>query len=156
MPSGGSRAGSGRTPDPMALRRDRKDDAAWLVLSSADRVEAAPAWPLATQTDREVELWLSLWRKPIAAIWARDQQVEQVAIYVRTFAEAEAVDAAPARRTLLRQLAGELLLTIPSMLLARVRIATDEVAEKRETKAEPKPRSSRDRMKVVNGGRGAV
>lgn len=152
---GAARLGAGRPPDPNALRRDRKDDAAWTVLPSEDRLEPAPAWPLFTVTDRESDLWAQLWRKPIAAVWVRDQQVEQVAMYVRTFVEAEVIDCQPARRTLLRQLAGELLLTIPAMLSARVRIAADEVAEKREAKPEPKQSSARDRMKVVNGGRGA-
>lgn len=156
MPSGGTRAGAGRPPDPNALRRDRKDDATWLVLPSEPRTVPAPAWPLAVCTDRDREVWDSLWRKPIAAVWARDQQFEQVAMYVRTFVEAEAVDASPARRTLLRQLAGELLLTIPAMLSARVRIATDEVAERRAKADEPKPKTSRERVKVLPGGRRSV
>jgi hypothetical protein len=50
-------------------------------------------------------------------------------------------------------MAGELLLTIPAMHAARVKIAADEMAEKRDEPAE-RPKSARDRMKVVNDGAG--
>jgi hypothetical protein len=153
MPSGGARARSGPAPDPNALRRDRKSDGEWLTLPSEGRVGDVPAWPFEQSNARELSLWSSLWSKPVAIIWQRDQQFEYVAMYVRTFVEAEERGASAAYRTLVRQMAGELLLTIPAMLAARVKIAADEVAEKRDV-PKSRPKSARDRMKVVSDGSG--
>lgn len=154
MASGGARANSGPAPDPNALRRDRKSDGEWLTLPSEGRAGVAPEWPLDTVTDREARLWETLWTRPVAILWERDRQVEYVALYVRTFVEAESIGAATALRTLVKQLAGELLLTIPAMHSARVKIAADQLAEKRDETPEPRPKSARDRMKVVNDGAG--
>lgn len=126
MPSGGSRARSGPAPDPNALRRERPGDAGWTTLPPR-REGVAPVWPLPDQSAREEQLWARFWAKPQAAIWERDALDEQVAIFVRTFAGAELVDSSVALRTLLRQLAGELLLTTPAMYAARVKIGADAV-----------------------------
>ena len=152
MPSGGARARSGPAPDPNALRRDRKDDAGWSVLPAEGRKGSAPSWPLIDPTPREMQLWVEHWKKPQALLWERDGQELQVAIYVRTFSEAEISGAQTTLRTLLRQQAGELLLTIPAMLSARIKISTDEVAVKRaEIDDSPKPLSARDRLRAVAG-----
>jgi hypothetical protein len=67
-------------------------------------------------------------------------------------AEAERADAQANLRTLVRQQAGELLLTIPAMYSARVRIAEDEVSQKRaENGAQATRVSARDRLRAVNG-----
>jgi hypothetical protein len=153
MASGGARARSGPAPDPNALRRDRKSGGEWLTLPSEGRSGDAPPWPLELLSPRESQLWESLWMKPVAILWERDQQFEYVAMYVRTFVEAEERGASASYRTLVRQMAGELLLTIPAMHAARVKIASDEVAEKRDEPA-ARPKSARDRMKVVTDGAG--
>jgi hypothetical protein len=150
--AGGARLGAGRTPDPNALRRDRKDDAAWTVLPADGRIGAVPSWPLIDPTPREIQFWADLWKKPQAIIWEQNEQALQVAMYVRTFCEAEVAGAHTNLRTLLRQQAGELLLTIPAMLSARVRIAHDEVAAKRDEVEAPKRLSARDRLKAVPNG----
>lgn len=49
MASGGARARSGPAPDPNALRRDRKTDAKWTVLSAEGRDGPPPEWPLSGQ-----------------------------------------------------------------------------------------------------------
>lgn len=154
MPSGGARVNSGPAPDPNALRRDRKSDGEWLTLPSEGRTGVAPGWPLETVTDRELSLWETMWRKPVAILWERDGQLEYVALYVRAFVEAEQIGAPTASRTLVKQLAGELLLTIPAMYSAHVKIAPDQVAAKRDAKA-PRQKSSRDRMGVVRAAEGA-
>ena len=154
MSSGGARARSGPAPDPHALRRDRKGDAAgWTLLPSEGRSGDAPAWPLTTASARENDLWWTFWRKPQAKLWEQNGQAIEVAIHVRTLAEAETPGAAASRRMLLRQQADALLLTIPAMRAARVRIAVDEVAEKRvEAKAQSAPApSSRSRLRAVKG-----
>jgi hypothetical protein len=135
------------------LRRDRKSDGEWLILPAEGRPGDPPAWPFPTFNDREIELWATLWTRPVAVLWERDRQVEYVALYVRTFVEAEQREASASQRTLVRQMAGELLLTIPAMHSARVKIATDELADKRnDGPAAPRRASARDRIKVVASG----
>lgn len=151
MASGGARSRSGPAPDPNALRRDRKDDASWTTLPAEGRKGKAPTFPLVDPSPRELVLWSLFWRKPQAVLWEKNGQEFAVAMYVRTFSEAELAEAQTALRTLVRQQAGELLLTIPSMYSARVRIADDEVALARTASTAPKPLSARDRLKVVNG-----
>jgi len=153
MPSGGARARSGPAPDPNALRRDRKDDAGWTVLPAEGRKTKAPKFPLIEPSQRELDLWVQLWKLPQALIWEKNQQELAVAFHVRTMAEAERVDAQANLRTLVRQQAGELLLTIPAMLSARVRIAEDEIAVKRASSAtvSSSRSSARERLKAVGG-----
>lgn len=157
MASGGARTRSGPAPDPHALRRDRPTDAAgWTTLPSEGRTGDPPAWPLTDATERENDLWWVLWRKPQALLWQSNGQVFEVAMYVRCFAEAEKAGAASSLRTLVRQQADALLLTIPAMRAARVKIAADEVAEKRTAaakKSAPPAPSSRTRLRAVKGGK---
>jgi hypothetical protein len=153
MAKGGARARSGPAPDPHALRRDRKSDAAgWTVLPAEGRVGEEPPWPLTTPTDREEDLWWAFWRKPQALLWEANGQVYEVALHVRCFAEAEKPEAPTSLRTLVRQQADALLLTIPAMRAARVKLSSDEVREKRDAAAKAKPpaKSSRTRLRAVN------
>lgn len=157
MPSGGRRNNSGPPPDPNALRRERRDDGEWTVLPAEGRDGEPPAWPLEGQTEREAHLWRELWAKPQAELWERQQQFFEVALHVRCLAEAEQPNAATSLRTLVRQQADALLLTIPAMHSARVRMAEDEVAAARHDKAEqPDPESDDDsirgRMRAVESG----
>lgn len=144
MASGGARANSGPAPDPNALRRDRKSDAGWTVLPAA-REGDAPAWPLTEWTRREEVLWVAFWAKPQAILWERNAQVFEVAMHVRCFAEAEMPEAGTSLRTLVRQQADALLLTIPAMHSARVKLSDDDLRVKRETtkKAPAAPRKRR-------------
>jgi hypothetical protein len=152
MASGGARARSGPAPDPQALRRDRKDDAAWLTLPAEGRKGKVPAWPLADLEPREIELWALYWRKPQAVLWAHNQQELEVALHIRRLVEVEQVGSSPSIGTLVRQQMDALLLTIPAMNAARVRIASDEVAIKRDESVAPVRASARDRLKAINGG----
>lgn len=153
MPSGGARPRSGPAPDPNALRRDRKSDmAGWTILPAEDLDVPAPEWPLTGQSEREETLWSVFWRKPQAALWKLNSQTFEVALHVRCFAEAEQPDAATPKRVLVRQQADALLLTMPAMLAARVRIASDELKPKREAAERPEVRaSSRSRLRAVAG-----
>ena len=147
MASGGARTRSGPAPDPNALRRDRKSDGEWLLLPANGRPGDAPLWPFLDQSDREVTVWVNLWRKPQAVAWELNGLHDQVALYVRRWCEAEIADSATALSTLVRQMGDALGLTMPGMHSLRWKIAADETAAKRETSA---PRSSsRDRFKVV-------
>lgn len=151
MPKGGARTNSGPPPDPNALRRDRKTDGDWTTLPSR-REGDVPEWPLAGQSDREAVIWSTYWCKPQAILWERNGQEFEVALHVRQMVEAESPDATTAARTLVRQQLDSLLLTLPAMRSARVRIAADEVQEKRQTRTTKKAASSRSRLKVANGG----
>ncbi len=149
MPKGGARTHSGPPPDPNALRRDRKSDGEWTTLPTR-RTGRVPAWPLVDQTQREAAVWGVFWRKPQAILWERNGQEFEVAMHVRQLCESEQLGAATNARTLLRQQADSLLLTLPAMRSARVRIVADEVGEKRQTR--PQRTSSRSRLKVADGG----
>lgn len=152
MTSGGH-ARSGPPPDPNALRRDRKSDqAGWTTLPTEGRTGPTPKWPAPAQTEREAELWESMWRKPQAVIWERDGSYEYVAMFVRQLAEAELEKASAENRKTVRMMFADLYLTSDALTRARMRIAVDEVAEARAEKAEPEaPKSARDRLTVVDG-----
>jgi hypothetical protein len=152
MPRGGTRTGSGPPPDPNALRRDRTSDAGWTVLPASGRVGDPPAWPLTEASPREVVLWAAFWAKPQAILWEMNGQAFEVAMYVRCFAEAEKPNGTTAVRTLVRQQADGLLLTIPAMYSARVKISVDEVRGKRDAAPVTAPASSsRSRLRAVAG-----
>ena len=158
MPSGGARARSGPAPDPNALRRDRKSDAGWTVLPASGREGDAPEWPLTEWSRREEALWVQFWAKPQAILWEQNGQAFEVAMHVRCFAEAEKPEAPTALRTLVRQQADALLLTIPAMHSARVKLSGDELREKRSSapaESVVPTASSRSRLRAVSGGDGA-
>lgn len=152
MPKGGARTRSGPPADPNALRRARKDDAGWTTLPAEGRTDPTPDWPLTNLTGREAEVWEQFWRKPQALIWERDDQIEYVALFVRQFIEAEDAKASAENRKTVRMMFADLYLTSDAMARARIRIAGDELAEKRDDRPTVKQSSARDRMKVVDGG----
>lgn len=179
MGSGGARRNSGPAPDPNALRRDRKDDAAWVTLpASYDGVVPEFPLPRAVQFDThfedgrkvtepdpdetfavweaELELWEELWAKPQAAMWARLGMKFEVAAYVRAFLESVRSDASAGLKTAVLRMAGEIGLSLPGMHSLRWKLSVDEVGERRSGKGEaaaPKEaRSARDRLRVLNGG----
>lgn len=155
MPKGGARPRSGPKQDPNALRRMRKDDAEWTTLPAEGRIDPAPDWPLTEATPRERILWERWWRKPEALIWEADDSTDYVALTVRMFAEAEVTKASAENRKTVRMMMADLYLTRDAKDRAHIRIAHDEVAERRgEVQEPPKRSSARDRMKVVNGDGG--
>ena len=179
MASGGARRNSGPPPDPNALRRDRKDDAAWVTLPAGGFDGVVPEFPLprAVQFDTvfqdgkkvtepdaeetiavweaELELWAELWRKPQAAMWSRLSMQYEVAAYVRAFLESVRSDASAGLKTAVLRMAGEIGLSLPGMHSLRWRFSHDEVGEKREEKVQantPKGvASARDRLRALNG-----
>lgn len=155
MPSGGARSRSGPPPNPSALRRLRKDDAGWTTLPSEGRTSPAPEWPLTEATGRELVLWERWWRKPEALLWESDGSSDYVALTVRMFAEAEVEKASAENRKTVRMMMADLYLTRDAKDRARIKVAADETAEKREEKIGPTQSSARDRFKVVSGGDGA-
>lgn len=155
MPRGGARVVSGPAPDPNALRRNRTaDQAGWTVLPHR-REGTPPQWPLTTPADREMDLWDELWERPQAIMWERMGQDLEVALFVRTLAQAELPDAKGDVRKLVRQYLDSLGLSVQGMLRNRWRtapvgVAAEEGDESPDAGPEAPPRrSARDRMRVV-------
>jgi hypothetical protein len=146
---------SGPPPDPNALRRDRKDDASWTTLPATVKASPPPAWPLVGQSKREEVLWRSYWKKPQSLLWKLKSQEIEVALFIRRLAEVEEPEAAATRHSLVMKQMDSLLLTIPAMYRAHVKIAHDEVKARRTAnEAADSGQSVRARLKVVgkNGG----
>lgn len=175
MPSGGH-ARSGPAPDPNALRRDRKDDAAWVTLPT-EPIADVPEFPLsripvydiywedkkrmkefdeaATEAlwATEVALWAELWRKPQAHMWSRLGLKHEVAAYVRAFVRSVSADGNASDRTAALRMAAEIGLSLPGMHQQRWKFAEDEVAAKRKsTTRRPAKSSARDRLAAIANG----
>lgn len=162
MPSGGARARSGPAPDPNALRRDRKDDAAtWVTLPVGGRKGRAPKCPLLDPLKREADLWRELWKLPQAVMWERLHLEREVALYVRAYIVAEGGtlimgkdgepvtrDVTASDRALVVRLADSLGLNTAGMARNRWRIGVVESADVPSSGGG----SIRDHLKVVNGG----
>lgn len=127
MTKGGARSRSGPPPDPRAAARERATDKGWLELPSEGRTTPAPPWPAPTWTDREAELWATMWRKPQSLIWERDGMVEYVAMFVRQLAEAEVEKASAENRKTVRMMFADLYLTADSMARARIKIVEVDI-----------------------------
>jgi hypothetical protein len=154
MGSGGARSRSGPAPDPHALRRDRKDDAAWVTLPAEGFAGDVPEWPLSVGelASFEAEYWAELWRKPQAVMWAKLDMARQVAAYVRAFAEAAEPKASAGLKTAVLRMEAELGLSLPGMHSLRWRFSEDELAAKRDEPVEAGPSSARDRLRAIGGG----
>lgn len=143
-----------RIPDPNAFRRDRKDDVSWTVLVPGQKVDQVPAWPLPGQSIREEELWALYWTKPQGILWQRNSQEIEVALFVRRLSEVELPGAGASLHTLLMRQMRSLLLTIPAMYQARVKIGGDENKSRRKESTHSDNSTStvtsiRDRVKLV-------
>lgn len=92
-----------------------------------------------------------MWATPQALIWERDGLRHYVAMFVRLLAEAEVEKASAENRKTVRMMYADLYLTSDAMARARIRIAQDETAEKRQERRAPAKRpSARDRFAVVS------
>lgn len=148
MPSGGH-ANSGPGRDPNALRRDRKDDKAWVTLPAVFDGDA-PSWPLEVVTKIELALWAELWAKPQAAMWSKLGLKFQVAAYVRAYLESVEPGAVNGLKTGVLRMEAELGLSIPGMNSLGWKFSEDEVAGIREEKQQ-RAVSARDRLRAING-----
>ena len=139
----------------MALRRDRKDDAAWVTLPAEGFKGDIPGFPLpkipvydiyfsgkervkefdsdATEAkwDAEVDLWESLWGKPQAAMWSKLGLKFEVAAYVRAFIRSVSEEGNASDRTAALRMAAEIGLSLPGMHSLRWKFSEDELGAKR-------------------------
>lgn len=150
MVSGGARARSGPAPDPNALRRDRKDDKAWVDLPVVP-LSDAPSFPLVDGSDLELSLWAELWLKPQAHMWAALGLKWQVAAYVRAFVESVTPDASAGLKTAVLRQEAELGLSTVGMGSLRWKFAVDEIGVKRSEVTPRRASSMKSRLKAVNG-----
>lgn len=173
MTSGGTRARSGPAPDPNALRRDRKDDKAWINLPTVPLAEI-PTYPLEKipvyyeyfvdkqkvreldegpteqRWDSELALWADLWSKPQAHMWSALGLRWQVAAYVRSYIESVGPESNAGLKTATLRMEAELGLSTVGMNSLRWATAADEVAEQRDEVKSPSRQSARDRLKAMN------
>jgi hypothetical protein len=104
----------------------------------------APDWPLTAQSSAETEVWAQLWVTPQAVAWERLGWTRTVARYCRVLVASEDRDATPALLAQAVALEDRLGLTPKAMRLLLWEIASDDVAEKRQTSA-----GARGRIKAV-------
>jgi hypothetical protein len=86
-------------------------------------------------------------------MWERNGQELEVALYVRSVVDAESPKATVAARTLVKQQMEALGLSLPGLLRLRWKIASDEVAERRQSEVGSRG-NVRDRLKALDGGAG--
>ena len=156
MARGGARNRSGPAPDPNSGRSERRGFKLTALPSEGFRGDV-PDFPLPDVTDREADVWESLWRTPQACAWSMQSwRWLNVADLVRLQVRGEAHDAPVNIATVVRQLRADLGLTPAGLKENGWAIAVDEVAARADAKAAEAaaaPRkSSRDRLSVVNGG----
>ena len=155
MPSGGARNRSGPAANENSERSDRRGFKLTALPSEGFR-GVVPDFPLPDMTDRESDVWESLWRTPQACAWSMQSwRWLNVADLVRLQVRGEARDAPVNIATVVRQLRADLGLTPAGLKENGWAIAVDEVAARADAKvadaAAPR-KSSRDRLSVVNGG----
>lgn len=133
-------------PNRLVMRWEYEDKRRFQV-PDLDMTEAVAA--------RELELWSWLWRTPQACAWSMPSEswrLHTIAMYVRTFVVCEGSDATAADKGSLHRFADQIGMTTAGLAEMGWKVAIDETAARRQTKAEPKRKSSRDRMSVVSGG----
>lgn len=149
MARGGARNRSGPAPDPNSARSDARG----LKLESlpAEGYKGrVPKFPFEGKTDREAAKWRSLWRTPQAAAWALDPwRLDVVALYTRWSVRSEDPDAPASALAQVHRLGDQLGLTPAGLVENGWKIARDEVAPRRSTKAPAQVVEPRRRLRAV-------
>ena len=152
----GGHGRSGPAPDPSSGRSDRRGYKL-TALPSAGFDGEIPDFPLPAAAagnligERELAIWELHWRTPQACAWFLEPwRWETVAEFCRIKAIVElAPDASAALVDKLRMYRDQIGMTPAGLRENGWAIAHDEVGEKRDIKTSTKPKSSRDRMKLV-------
>lgn len=136
MASGGARNRSGPAADPSSGRSDRRG-LSFTALPAEGFTGPVPEFPLPGCTDRELEVWESLWRTPQAAAWVvQSWRWLNVADLVRLQVRGEEHDAPVNIATVVRQLRADLGLTPAGLKENGWAISVDEVTARREDRDE--------------------
>ena len=153
MSSGGARNRSGPSKSEDSGRSDRIGYS--LTALPAAYAGEIPDFPLGDASRREVELWNEKWRGPHGAAWSQPSERWRwwdVAIWVRTAVRCEDPEASATLLNGLPRLGDRAGLSTAGLAEMGWKVAVDETATKRSEKATEveKPKSSRDRMKIVS------
>ena len=154
MSRGGSRNRSGPAPDPSSGRSERRGYS--LTALPAEGFDGdAPDFPLPDPSSRELEAWAEAWRTPQACAWSMPSEswrIPTVAMWVRVKVRCEDPEAGAALLGQLHRFADQIGMTTAGLAEMGWKVAVDETAPKRAERRATKPKSSRDRLKVVPGG----
>lgn len=179
MARGGARNRSGPQVDPESGRSERRGIKLTALPSDGYDGEV-PAWPLprravyftdyndqgkpfrafdqdATElvAERELEMWEWAWSTPQAWAWSQPSEswrTMTVAMWVRTFVLCESSEATAADKGSLHRFADQIGMTPAGLKENGWAIAVDQISERRATSEPVKPKTSRDRLKAINGG----
>lgn len=88
-----------------------------------------PDWPFPEPSERKLELWAELWRKPQAALWAAEHCEMSVAMHVVTLVDVESGRRGPAMEKVSHSQAVSLLLTPTSLRRAGYRVSPVEALD---------------------------
>lgn len=154
MSKGGARNRSGPPVDPSSGRSDRRG-LSLTALPSEGFDGEAPEFPLPGASARELDIWVDAWTTPQACAWAIEPwRWQMVAEYARFKAMCE-VEPNASLIGQLHRYRDQIGLTPAGLKENGWAIASDEVGAKAAGRAdEGRPKSSRDRMKVVSGDGG--
>ncbi len=155
MTSGGNRNRGGARKQEGSARSDRAGYSLTALPAEGYGGEI-PDWPLSTASPRELQVWQEHWRTPQACAWSMPSEswrIPKVAMHVRVAVRCEDLDAPASLLGQLHRFADQIGMTTAGLAEMGWKVAVDETAAKRSPQPEPeKPKSSRDRMKVVAGG----
>jgi len=152
MARGGARNRSGPQPDENSLKTATKG-VVFTALPAEGYDGEAPHFPLDDLTDRESVVWEQAWRTPQAAAWSMQRwRWRTVALWVRWSVRMEHPEASAALGNVVVRFADQIGMTPAGLKENGWKIATDEVAERRQQQATPGRTSSRDRFKVTADG----
>lgn len=112
--------------------------------------------------ERESELWAWAWSTPQACAWSMPSEMWRlmtIAMWVRTMVICESSEATAADKNSLHRFADQIGMTTAGLAEMGWAVRRDEVGERRADRddapaAAPARRSSRDRMRVVDGTAG--
>lgn len=153
MSSGGARNRSGPPPDPSSGRSDARGYSL-TALPAEGYTGPIPNFPLPSASTRELDVWADAWRTPQACAWSMRSEswrLRSVAMWVRLSVRCEVPDAPASVLSQVHRFADQIGMTTAGLAEMGWKVAVDEVAKKASEKPAPKRKSSRDRLKVVNG-----
>lgn len=157
MAHGGARNRSGPPADPSSGRSDARGFT--LTTLPAEGFEGdAPDWPLAVAPSAaELAAWLWAWSTPQACAWSlpsEEWRIPFVAQWARLHVRCSEPDAPGNLFASLFRLEDRIGLSTAGLAEMGWRVAVDETATRRAERSAlaEKPKTSRDRMKVVKAG----
>lgn len=149
MTSGGARNRSGPPADPDSGRSDARGFQL-TALPSEGYSGDAPAFPLPSATEREIEVWATAWRTPQACAWSLPSErwrIRLVAMWARVSVRCEDPEAPAALIGQLHRFEDKIGFSTAGLAEMGWRIAVDEVGAKSAGRkvepAAPRPRPRR-------------